>query len=223
MHTPGLARRPAGLLGAVALIGALACGDDARPTAVGTEAPLFGTNAPTHPRSLHPRADGAHRLALSARSSGKPDKQVFRVDETEQIPAGTPWDSPVRVGETCDFDLMVHFDEVITVWVFDDHELIQIELGDTYTNLSTGYSFVDPAHYSIRFDYATGLAFHEGVFWQVNAQGPGIEVLDVGAFVQDWNAPFPEPVVSLTGNNHDVNGQPYGTYSYCDWAQGLFP
>jgi hypothetical protein len=172
---------------------------------------------------LDPRADGARAIAAGARGTGKPERLVLRVDHTAEIPAGTSWDSPVRFGENCGFDLTVEFDETFTVWVFDDHELIQIEISDTYTNRSTGFTFQDAARYSIRFDYATNLAFHEGIFWQVNAEGQGIEVLDVGTFVQDWSGSFPWPILSLTGKHHDVNAQPFGTHSYCDWAQGMFP
>jgi hypothetical protein len=81
-----------------------------------------------------------------------------------EIPAGTSWNSPVRFGENCGFDMTVEFDETFTVWVFDDHELFQIEISDTYTNRSTGFTFQDAARYSIRFDYATNRAFHEGIF-----------------------------------------------------------
>jgi hypothetical protein len=91
-------------------------------------------------------------------------------------------ESPLRFGENCGFDMTVEFDETFTVWVFGDHELIQIEISDAYTNRSTAFTFQDAARYSIRFDYATKLAFHEGMFWQVNVEGPGIEVLDVGSF-----------------------------------------
>jgi hypothetical protein len=172
---------------------------------------------------LNPRADGARSIAASARGAGKPERLVSRVNHTVEIPAGTSWNSAVRFGENCSFDLTAEFDETFTVWVFDDHELIQIEISDIYTNRSTGFTFRDRARYSIRFDYATNLAFHEGIFWQVNVAGSGIEVLDVGTFVQDWSGSFPWPILSLTGEHHDVNAQPFGTHSYCDWAQGMFP
>jgi hypothetical protein len=96
---------------------------------------------------LNPRADGARSIAASARGAGKPERLVSRVNHTVEIPAGTSWNSAVRFGENCSFDLTAEFDETFTVWVFDDHELIQIEISDIYTNRSTGRA--------IRFDSTT--------------------------------------------------------------------
>ena len=182
--------------------------------------PVGAKDTGTH---LNPRAHGARSIAASARATGKPERLILRVDHTADIPAGTSWNSPVRFGENGGFDVTIEFDETFTVWLFDDHELLQIEISDIYTNRSTGFTFEDRARYSIRFDYSTNLAFHEGIFWQVNVEGSGIEVRDVGTFVQDWSGSFPWPILSMTGTHHEVNAQPFGTHSYCDWAQGMFP
>jgi len=149
---------------------------------------------------------------------------VIIVDDQVVIPAGTSWDSTVRFGEVCDFDLKVRHDEVFTITTFGDHEVWRILIKDKYTNLSTHFSFIDAADYHIRFDYSTGFAFHAGVFWKVKNREDGtIGVLDEGTFEQDWFGEFPQPPIQLTGPDHDVATLPFGTLSYCDWAQCIFP
>jgi len=149
--------------------------------------------------------------------------KVDRVKFVRTIPAGTVWDSPVRFGESCAFDLKVEYDETFTTWTFNDHEYIRIVIRDRYRNLATGFSFADPADYVIQHDFATNIAFHAGIFWAVHVPDRGLVVRDTGTFTQNWSGDFPWPVENLTGPYHDINGVPFGTRSYCDWSQGRFP
>jgi hypothetical protein len=149
--------------------------------------------------------------------------RVDRVKFVRTIPAGTVWDSPVRFGESCAFDLKVEYDETFTTWTFNDHEYIRIVIRDRYRNLATGFAFADPADYIIQHDFATNMAFHAGIFWAVHVPDRGIVVRDTGTFTQNWSGTFPWPIENLTGPYHDINGVPFGTRSYCDWAQGRFP
>jgi hypothetical protein len=178
----------------------------------------------------------SNALALSTaitptRSDSDTQKQVqqtlpIRVDRVKfarTIPAGTVWDSPVRFGESCAFDLKVEYDETFTTWTFNDHEYIRIVIRDRYRNLATGFAFEDPADYIIQHDFATNVAFHAGIFWAVHVPDRGMVVRDTGTFTQNWSGTFPWPIENLTGPYHDINGVPFGTRSYCDWAQGRFP
>jgi hypothetical protein len=165
-------------------------------------------------------------LTATAGTSGgfAQEPVVITVRDRITIPAGTSWDSPVRFGEVCDFNLRVNRDEVFTITTFEGHEVWHIQIRDKYTNLSTRVSFIDPADYHIRFDYGTGFAFHAGVFWNVKNPHDGtIAVLDEGTFEQNWLLEFPQPPIQLTGPDHDVATLPFGTLSYCDWARGIFP
>lgn len=150
-------------------------------------------------------------------------RRVDRVKSTQVIPAGTTWNSAVRFGENCAFDLKVDFNQTFTTWTFDDHESILIQIADRYTNLATGFKFVDRADYVIQHDFTTNTAFHAGVFFLIHLPKRGIVVRDTGTFTQQWVGAFPWPVENLTGPYHDVNSLPFGTLSYCDWAAGLFP
>jgi len=149
-------------------------------------------------------------------------RRVDRVKSSQVIKAGIEWNSPVRFGENCAFDLKVDLNQTFTTWTFDDHEYIRIEIQDHYKNLQTGFKFVDRADYVIQHHFATNTAFHAGIFWTVNLPKRGIVVRDTGTFTQDWSVPFPSPAVNLTGH-HDVNSLPFGTLSYCGWAEGRFP
>ena len=151
---------------------------------------------------------------------------VFKVDNKVDIPAGTEWDSPVRFGELCDFDLSIKYNEVFEVTTFDTFEVLHITIRDVFKNQSTGFKFWDTADYYIRHDFDTGLAFHAGTFWSTKARlrRQWREVVrDVGTSSQDWNGEYPWPVENLTGPDHDVAAVPFGTLSYCDWAEGKFP
>jgi hypothetical protein len=150
-------------------------------------------------------------------------RHVDRARSTQVIPAGTTWNSPVRFGENCAFDLKVDFNQTFTTWTFDDHESILIQIADRYTNLATGFKFVDRADYVIQHDFATNTAFHAGVFYLIHLPKRGIVVRDTGTFTQQWVGSFPWPNENLTGPYHDVNSLPFGTLSYCDWAAGRFP
>jgi len=176
---------------------------------------------------------------------------VTRVNDEVVIPAGTEWNSPVRLGEVCGFDLSIKYDEVFETTTFEAYEVWHITISDEYRNLSTGFRFLDTADYFIRHDLASGIAFHAGTFWIVYARqrhqdhgdddrllsdGKGGEkrdagprtrlsqvVRDIGTFLQDWTGAYPWPVMDPTGPHHDVNSVPFGTRSYCGWAEGNFP
>jgi hypothetical protein len=170
-------------------------------------------------------------LATPTRSDSATQKQaqqslpvrVDRVKFVRIIPAGTVWDSPVRFGESCAFDLKIEYDETFTTWTFNDHEYIRIVIRDRFRNLATGFAFEDPADYIIQHDFATNIAFHAGIFWAVHVPDRGIVVRDTGTFTQNWSGTFPWPIDNLTGPYHDINGVPFGTRSYCDWLEGRFP
>lgn len=147
------------------------------------------------------------------------DVQVFQFSTV--IPAGAAWDSPVRFGEVCAFDVAIDFDDRFLTWEYGDRAKFDNEFNDTFTNLATGFSFLDTAKYSIQFDRQSGSAKHSGIFWKTFVENH-IVVLDVGSFTQNWNLPFPRPLENLKGVN-DVNSAPFGTWSYCDWLQGNFP
>jgi hypothetical protein len=138
------------------------------------------------------------------------------------IPAGTAWDSSVRAGEVCDFDLKIKYDQRFEITAFETYEVYHIVVRDVFKNLATGKKFVDTADYYIRFDYATGEAYHTGTFWLTESYGD-IVVLDQGAFYQNWYDSEWITVYDLVGPDHDVNSVPFGTWSYCDWAAGDFP
>jgi hypothetical protein len=164
--------------------------------------------------------------ANATASKGERDplpRRVERVNSTQLIRAGTEWNSDIRLGENCAFDLKIEFNRTFTSWTFADHESILVQIADRYTNLSTGFKFVDRADYVIQHDFATNTAFHAGVFYLTHLPKRGIVVRDTGTFTQQWVGPFPWPVENLTGPYHDVNGVPFGTLSYCDWADGRFP
>jgi hypothetical protein len=151
---------------------------------------------------------------------------VFTIDDQIVVPAGTEWDSPVRLGEVCDFDLAIKYNEVFETTSFDTFEVLHITIRDLYKNKSTGLKFLDTADYYIRHDFATGRAFHAGTFWSTKARKHWRVkevVRDVGTFSQDWTGEYPWPVEELTGPDHDVAAVPFGTLSYCDWAEGNFP
>lgn len=166
----------------------------------------------------------AAALARTLGTTGKPSRSVDSFKGTVVIAAGSLWNSPVRFGEQCSFDVELAFNDTFTTTDYGDRVLIQIEIADIYTNVATGFSFLDWARYSIVLDKATGHARHDGVFWRVNVQGKGVVVHDVGQFTQDWSTVPPPlaPVIEMHGT-HDVNSLPFGTLSYCNWAQGIFP
>jgi hypothetical protein len=115
---------------------------------------------------------------------------------------------------------------VFEVTTFDTYQVYHIVINDEYQNRSTGFTFLDTADYYIRYDLGSGIAFHAGTFWIVKAwkhHRLREVVRDIGTFYQDWNGDYPWPVMDLTGTEHDVNAVPFGTRSYCDWAQGIFP
>jgi hypothetical protein len=123
-------------------------------------------------------------------------------------------------------DFRVDYSDRFTIHVFDDREIWNILIRDTYTNLATGFSFEDFASYAIEFEYQSGLADHHGVFWRIRVPGEGMVLLDVGGLVQDWSDWSILPG-SFVGNNHDVNG-PYSEgdmppVSYCDLMAEEFP
>ncbi len=163
----------------------------------------------------------AMSFVMDSANADQPVKDVQDIQFSIVIPAGTPWNSPVRFGEVCSFDVAVEFDDQIVTWEYEDRTRLNLEFKDTFTNLATGFSFLDTANYSIFFDHTTGLARHSGIFWKTLV-GNHVVVLDVGSFVQDWSLPFPQPVENLKGV-HDVNSAPFGTWSYCEWLQGNFP
>jgi hypothetical protein len=154
--------------------------------------------------------------------SANPVRTEQVVKFTHEIPAGTLWDSAVRLGELCADDLRVEFDDKFTTYTFDRKEVIFITIKDTYTNLRTGFKFVDNAWYQIHHDFTTHKAFHIGVFFWTTVDGRP-KVRDAGTFTQTWIGPFPWPVENPTGPFNDVKGVPFGTRSYCDWSVGIFP
>lgn len=151
-------------------------------------------------------------------------------DFSVEIGATEEWSDFFGYTQACGFDFKVVVYDRFTVHVFDDREIWNILIRDTYTNLATGFSFEDFASYVIIFDYQTGLADHRGVFWRTRIPGTGMVLLDVGGFLQDWyDANWPIFPGSLVGNNHDVNG-PYSEgifppvpVSYCDLMAEIFP
>jgi hypothetical protein len=151
---------------------------------------------------------------------------ITKVSKKVVIPAGTAWDSPVRYGEVCSFDLAVKYDEVFEVTTFPTYQVLHIVINDEFKNRSTGFVFFDTADYYIRYEFESGIAFHAGTFWLTKAwihNRLRDVVRDIGTFYQNWNNPDWLPVFDLTGPEHDVNSLPFGTLSYCDWAQGIFP
>ena len=158
------------------------------------------------------------------------EKPIRWTDEgSEVIPAYDPeWVDFFGYEGGCSFDFRFEYKDRFTVHLFDDREIWNILIRDTYTNLETGFSFEDFASYQIVFDYETGLADHHGVFWRIRIPGEGMVILDVGGFLQDWyDEEWPILPGSLVGNNHDVNG-PYSEgelppVSYCDLMSGTFP
>lgn len=82
------------------------------------------------------------------------DVQVFQFSTV--IPAGAAWDSPVRFGEVCAFDVAIDFDDRFLTWEYGDRAKFDNEFNDTFTNLATGFSFLDTAKYSIQFDARAG-------------------------------------------------------------------
>ena len=165
------------------------------------------------------RIDGAK--ALKAAATGKPSTSVDTVVGTVVIPAGTLWDSGTRLGEQCAFDVEVRFNQTFKTTDFGDRAIQQIQINDVYTNLATGFTFVDRARFSINVDKVSGFAYLHGTFWQNNVEGGGIEVHDVGRMVQDLN--LPGFVIIEKHGTFDVNAVPFGTLSYCDWLQGIWP
>jgi hypothetical protein len=163
----------------------------------------------------------AMMCVASTAHADQPVKDVQVIRFSTVIPAGTAWNSPVRFGEVCAFDVALTADDQIVTWEREDRTTLNLEFDDLYTNLTTGYSFSDTANYSIQFDHESGFADHSGIFWKVLV-GNHIAVLDVGSFTQNWNLPFPQPAEDLKGV-HDVNAAPFGTFSYCDWLEGNFP
>jgi len=135
-------------------------------------------------------------------------------------------DSPVRYGEVCDFDLAVKYDEVFEVTTFPTYEVLHILIKDEFRNRSTGFVFLDTADYYIRHEFESGIAFHAGAFWITKVwrhhQLRDV-VRDIGTFYQNWNNSDWMTPMDFTGSEHDVNTLPFGTLSYCDWAQGIFP
>jgi len=143
---------------------------------------------------------------------------------SEETVAGTEWTDFFGYTQACNFDFRVDYNDRFTVHVFDDREIWNIRIRDTYTNLETGFSFEDFASYNIVFDYQTGLADHRGVFWRIRVPGEGMLILDVGGFLQDWyDDEWPILLDSLVGNNHDVNGGVLPSVSYCDLMAEIFP
>lgn len=145
-----------------------------------------------------------------------------------QVGAAEEWTDFFTYTQACGFDFQIDYNDRFTIHVFDDREIWNILLRDTYTNLDTGFSFEDFASYNIVFDYETGLADHRGVFWRIRVPKEGMLILDVGGFLQDWYDPaWPILPGSLVGNNHDVNPAALGgalpSVSYCDLMAEIFP
>ena len=138
------------------------------------------------------------------------------------------WTDLFGYEQACGFDFIIDFDDRFTIHVFEDREIHNIQIRETYTNLDTGFSFEDVASYNIIFDYETGIADHRGVFWRIRVPGEGMVLLDVGGFLQDWyGINWPILIDSFVGKNHDVNG-PYAMgnrppVSYCDLMAEIFP
>jgi hypothetical protein len=166
-------------------------------------------------------AGSALTFVVSTASADRPIKDVQVFQSSIVIPAGTAWNSPVRFGEVCAFDVAIEFNDRFLTWEYGDRTKLDNEFNDTFTNLATGFSFFDTAKYSIQFDHQSGIAKHSGIFWKTLV-GNDIVVLDVGSFTQNWNLPFPQPVENLKGV-HDVNSVLFGTLSYCAWLEGDFP
>ena len=142
---------------------------------------------------------------------------------SQEIGAATEWSDWFGYTQACGFDARVDYNDRYAIHVFDDREIWNIHIRDTYTNLQTGFTFEDVAFYSIVFDYETGLADHHGVFWRIRVPKEGMVILDVGGFVQDWAGDWSILPGSLVGNNHDVNGSVLPSVSYCDIMAEIFP
>lgn len=149
-----------------------------------------------------------------------------------EMEADDVWTDYAGHEQACGFPFRVDYNDRIILHLFDDHEIYNIQVRDIYTNLDTGFSFEDFASFYIRFDYETGLANHRGNFWRIRVPGEGMQILDVGGFLQDWyGGDYPWPILpeSIVGNNHDGNGPfsegeyPIEAFSYCDMMDGIFP
>jgi len=153
------------------------------------------------------------------------EKPIRWIDDfSVEVGAAEEWTDFFGYTQACGFDFTIDVNDRFTVHVFDDREIWNILIRETYTNLDTGFSFEDFASYSIVFDYETGLADHRGVFWRIRVPGTGMIILDVGGFLQDWyDDEWPILPDSLVGNNHDVNGGVVPSVSYCDLMAEIFP
>ena len=145
-------------------------------------------------------------LGLSQAKAKPPTTETWV--ESVTYAAGEPWLDALWYENVCDFEVRIDYDEkVVTHELHNGDVILKITLRDTYTNVDTGFSFVDFASYTIRVDHETGYAIHQGNFWRIVVLGTGVILKDMGQFVQDWNDPygpiFPE---SLKGANHDGNG-----------------
>lgn len=132
--------------------------------------------------------------------------------------------SPLGVEEVCDFDFAVAYDDHFLTQTFSDRQVIHLTFDDVYTNNQTGFSFVDQANYSIRFDFASGLAQHDGAFWHITVPGSGHGILiqDTGRFLQNWYLAPPWVPFALQGH-HDINATwPNTPYRYCEFMKDNF-
>jgi hypothetical protein len=161
-------------------------------------------------------------LAVDSAYAEKPVKTVQDFESVILIPAGTEWNSPARSGEVCDFDVAIEFHDHFVTWEYADRTREKLVFDDIFTNTATGFSFRDTANFTRVFDHASGIMVLHGIFWKTMVD-EHIVVLDVGSFTLNLNLPFPQPVENLKGANHDVNSAPFGTWSYCDWLEGIFP
>ena len=163
-------------------------------------------------------------LAAACMATAESAEKIRWTDKfSETTGAATEWTDWFGYTQACGFDFSVDYDDRFTIHVFDDHEIWNIRIRDTYTNLETGFSFEDFSSYNIRYDYQTGLADHRGLFWRIRVPGEGMLILDVGGFLQDWDGDWSILPGSLVGNNHDVNGDIVPPVSYCDLMAEIFP
>jgi hypothetical protein len=149
----------------------------------------------------------------------------WREEYSIERSASEVWEDWFGYKQACGFEHRVDYNDKFVVHFFKDREVWKYLFRDTYTNLLTGFSFVDFASYTIVFDYETGLADHRGVFWRIQVPGEGMVILDVGGFLQDWYADDWQATLpgSLIGNNHDVNIGMLPPVSYCDLMAEIFP
>ena len=142
---------------------------------------------------------------------------------SEETGATTVWEDWFGYEQACGFDFRVDYNDKYTVHVFNDREIWNVLIRDTYTNHETGFSFEDFASYTVVYDYETGFADHHGVFWRIRVPGEGMLILDVGGFVQDWDGDWSILPGTVVGNNHDVNVGALPSVSYCDLMNEIFP